>query len=131
MQLEWAICPKWPLFRSQIGTHRCRNENEWGEALARATGGIEIAPGRPLSDSWFPRPGMSIGKFRHAPVRAAAQDWPAGHKLQEFSLLWVVKEVDDHAMDTWRGNGRVEVVARGRLTDDRPASGALALPVHR
>ncbi len=75
------------------------------EDLARE---IEIAPGRPLSELWFPRAPMWTSTLVHARVRAAARGWPAGHKPQGF-LCWAVSEVDAHGVGRVGGNDRVEV----------------------
>ena len=87
-----------------------RNERTWSEALAGSTDRLEIAPGCPLTDLWFPRPRMWTGKFVHARVRAAARIWPAGHRPQGF-VCWVVGDVDDYAANTWRGTDPIEVVS--------------------
>lgn len=90
---------------------RFANETTWSEAFAQATEGLEIAPGCPLRDLWFPRPAMWTGKFVHARVRAAARNWPARHRPQGF-VCWAAREVDDRAASAWREKDRVEVVSR-------------------
>ncbi len=69
---------------------------------------IEIAPGQLLSELWFPRFLMWKRTLVHARVRAAAQNWPAGHKPQGF-LCWVVWDVDACGVGTDGENDRVEV----------------------
>ena len=59
----------------------------------------------------------------HARVRAAARDWPAGHKPQGF-LCWVVWDVDARGVGTHDRNNRVEVVSGV----GRPVVGRHAIP---
>ena len=54
----------------------------WHDAIREQA--REIEPGRSLSDLWFPEVGMWSRRLVHARVRAAARDWPAGHKPQAF-----------------------------------------------
>ena len=82
----------------------------WQAAIQERTTEIEIAPGRMLSDLWFPHIRMWNGRLVHARVRAAASDWPAGHKAQGF-LCWFVWDVDAHGVGTKARNDRVEVVS--------------------
>ena len=86
------------------------NADRWLEAIREQATEIEIAPGRPLSDLWFPHVGMWNRRQVHARVRAAAKDWPADHKPQGF-LCWVVWDVDAHGVGTEERNNRVEVVS--------------------
>ncbi|MDE0174816.1 MAG: hypothetical protein OYH76_21880 [Defluviicoccus sp.] len=92
---------------------RLSEETKWKDALARATEGLEIAPGCSLGDLWFPRPRMWTGKLVHARVRAAAPTWPARHRPQGF-VCWVVREVDEDVASAWRGTDPVEVVSGNR-----------------
>ena len=82
----------------------------WQAAIQERTTEIEIAPGRMLSDLWFPHIRMWNGRLVHARVRAAASDWPAGHKAQGF-LCWFVWDVDAQGVGTKARNDRVEVVS--------------------
>ena len=82
----------------------------WPDALLERAKEIEIAPGRLLCDLWFPAHRMWRRRLVHARVRAAAKDWPAGHKPQGF-LCWVVWDVDARGVGTLERNNRVEVVS--------------------
>ena len=84
--------------------------DRWLDAIGEQAKEIEIAPGRLLSDLWFPHVGMWNRRQVHARVRAAANDWPAGHKAQGF-LCWVVWDVDAHGVGTRERNNRVEVAS--------------------
>ena len=84
--------------------------DRWLDAIREQAAEIEIAPGRLLSDLWFPHVGMWNRRQVHARVRAAAKDWPAGHKPQGF-LCWVVWDVDAHGVGTEERNNRVDVVS--------------------
>ena len=83
--------------------------NRWLDAMRERATEIEIAPGRALSDLWFPHIRMWKGNWVHARVREAAKGWPAGHKPQGF-LCWVVWDVDAHGVGTQQKKDRVEVV---------------------
>ena len=82
----------------------------WANALLERAKEIEIAPGRLLSELWFPAHRMWRRTLVHARVRAAARDWPAGHKPQGF-LCWVVWDVDARGVGAVERNNRVEVVS--------------------
>ena len=86
------------------------NEECWLEAIRQRAAEVEIAPGRPLADLWFPDIAMWNRRLVHARVRAAAREWPAGHKAQGF-LCWVVWDVDAHGVGTRERGNRVNVVA--------------------
>ncbi len=84
---------------------------------------IEIAPGRLLSNLWFPRVAMWRGRWAHAQIRKAARNWPKGQKPQGF-LCWVVRKVDEHSVSVRDGKGRVEVLSgvRQPLIGGNPVS---------
>ena len=82
---------------------------QWQNAIRECAEQIEIAPGRMLSDLWFPHIRMWKGREVHARIRTAGKDWPAGHKPQGF-LCWVVWDVDAQGVGTTARNDRVEVV---------------------
>ena len=84
---------------------------------------IEIAPGRALSDLWFPDHRMWRSTRVHARVRAAARDWSEGHKPQGF-LCWVVWDVDANGVGTADRHNRVEV----RSGVGRPVVGRNPIP---
>ena len=84
------------------------DERMWVNTVEAPAKEVEIAPGRPLSELWFPRAAMWTSTLVHARVRAAARDWPAGHKPQGF-LCWVVSEVDARGVGRVGGTDRVEV----------------------
>ena len=86
------------------------NSGRWQDVIQERTTEIEIAPGRMLSDLWFPHIRMWNGRLVHARVRAVASDWPAGHKAQGF-LCWFVWDVDAQGVGTNARNDRVEVVS--------------------
>ncbi len=84
--------------------------SDWREDIREIMNGLEIAPARLLSDLWFDYIRMWSGNLVHARVRAAARDWPAGHKPQGFAC-WVVREVDEFGVGTVSKNNRVEVLS--------------------
>ena len=53
---------------------------------------------------------MWVSKSVHTRVRAAAGDWPVGHKPQGF-LCWVVGDTDARCVDSAYRNKRVEVAS--------------------
>lgn len=85
-----------------------RDAGSLADALLERAKEIEIAPGRLLSDLWFPDHRMWRRTLVHARVRAAARDWPARHKPQGF-LCWVVWDVDARGVGTADRHNRVEV----------------------
>lgn len=87
-----------------------RSYGKWRNAMRDCAMAIEIAPGRPLPDLLFPHVGMWNRRVVHARVRAAAKDWPAGHRAQGF-LCWVVWDVDTGGVGTAARQDRVEVVS--------------------
>ena len=60
------------------------DDGAWPDALLERAKEIEIAPRRSLADLWFAAHRMWRRRLVHARVRAAARDWPAGHKPQGF-----------------------------------------------
>lgn len=104
------------MLMESAGLNRLRPNEEsegagsWADALLEQAKAIEIAPGRALADLWFPAHRMWRRTLVHARVRAAARDWPAGHKPQGF-LCWVVWDVDAHGVGTVERRNRVEVVS--------------------
>ena len=121
-QLQLMLMEKAGLNRIRPGK-KFEDPRPWQEALLEQAKEIEIAPGRLLADLWFPHIGLWRSTEAHARVRAAARDWPAGHKPQGF-LSWVVWDVDARSVGTPDRNNRVEV-ASGVA---RPIVGRSAIP---
>ena len=98
------------MLMEKAGLTRVRPDDErmWVDAVKDPAKEIEIAPGRLLSELWFPSVPMWNGELVHARVRAAARDWPAGHKPQGF-VCWIVWDVDACGVGTDGENDRVEV----------------------
>ena len=113
---HWALRQRQLMLVERAGLNRLRPGEEsgdagsWADALLERAKEIEIAPGRLLSDLWFPAHRVWRRTLVHARVRAAARDWPAGHKPQGF-LCWVVWDVDARGVGTLERNNRVEVVS--------------------
>ena len=121
-QLQLMLMEKAGLNRIRPG-EESKDSKSCKEALLEQAKEIEIAPGRMLADLWFPHVGWWRSERAHARVRAAARDWPAGHKPQGF-LSWVVWDVDARSVGTPNRNNRVEV-ASGVA---RPVVGRSAIP---
>ena len=121
-QLQLMLMERAGLNRIRPG-EESKDSKSCKEALLEQAKEIEIAPGRLLSDLWFPHIGLWRSTGAHARVRAAARDWPAGHKPQGF-LSWVVWDVDARGVGTPDRNNRVEVASG--VT--RPVVGRSAIP---
>ncbi len=98
------------MLMEKAGLTRVRPEHErmWVDVIEDPAREMEIAPGRLLSELWFSRVRMWNRTLVHARVRAAARDWPAGHKPQGF-LCWVAWDVDVGGVGTDGKNNRVDV----------------------
>lgn len=111
----------------EAGLHRVDTGNgfehpgQWMGWIGTATRAHMVAPGRCLSQWWFPYAGDWQSKRVHAKLRAAAGDWPHGHRPQAF-LSWVVSEAAADAVGREGQRTHVEVAKRvGRPTVGRNA----------
>ena len=87
------------------------DQRVWVSKLRNVTGQFMVAPGRGLSQWWFPYPGEWHRKRVHARLHAAAGEWPRGYRPQAF-LSRVAEVVEAHAVDKEGRESRVEVVNR-------------------
>ena len=108
-QLQLMLMERAGLNRLRPGK-KSEDAKSWPNALLEQAKEIEIAPGRLLADLWFPNIESWRSPEAHADVRAAARDWPAGHKPQGF-LSWVVWDVDARGVGTAYRKNRVEVAS--------------------
>ena len=95
----------------------------WLDLLHDSAAGIDIVPGRPLQDFWFPDVEMWNRRTVHARMREAAGGWPAGARPVQGFLCRLVWDVDAGGVGTAERGNRVEVAAGVR----RPVIGRNAV----
>ena len=84
------------------------HQRVWVSKLRKVTGHFMVAPGRGLSQWWFPYPGEWHRKRVHARLRAAAGEWPRGYRPQAY-LSRVTEVVEAHAVGEEGRESRVVV----------------------
>lgn len=84
---------------------------QWLGELTTATQGIEIAPGRALSEFWFTQHWQWKQRKEQARLLEAAGDWPDRHRPQAF-LCWPVEHADAEGVGRKDTKYRVNVAGR-------------------
>ena len=88
------------------------DRKNWDNDILKGITGIEIAPGKLLSELWF----SDVSRWKDGTVQRkmteAAKEWPDGHKPQGF-LCWFVWDVDEDGVgleEEEEENNRVVVI---------------------